>query len=169
MRAFSSATTRPLSRTMHTPEGEEFCFRGPALGPHVEYWNLFQLINGTAIFRTGNARVRRRGFSRRFRVTLAGNGKPLVEIQDIDPFQPIHALDEAVFPQTGDLDIEHAIQPLIDRLHPVAGDSPLPADPIDVAMQRHDRSSLPARPSPGQEIKITSLHRIRNIERDFVE
>src|SRR3981081_4659878 len=87
-----------LSRTMHTPKGEEFCFRRPALAPLVEYWNLFQLINGTAIFRTGNVRVRRRGFSRWFRVTLARGGKSVVEIQDIDPFQPIHAFDEAVLP-----------------------------------------------------------------------
>src|SRR5229473_4275815 len=163
MRAFSFATTRPLSRTMHTPKGEEFCFRRPALAPHVEYWNLFQLINGAAIFRAGNSRVRRRGLSGRFRVTLAGGGKSLVEIQDIDPFQPTHAFNEAVFPQTGDLDIEHAIQPLIDRLHPVAGNSPLPADPIDVAMQRHVRSSLPARPSPGHQ--DTASRHLRNSER----
>src|SRR5260370_41220752 len=136
MRAFSFATTRPLSRTMHTAEGEEFCFRGAALGSHVEYWNLFQLINGAALFRAGNSRVRRRGRSGRFGVTLAGGGKSLVEIQDIDPFQPAHAFNEAVFPKTGDLDIEHAIQPLIERLPPVAGNNPLPADPIKAARQR---------------------------------
>ena len=37
----------------------------------------------------------------------------------------------------GDLDVEVALQLLIDQLHPVAGDRPLPADPVDVAMQRH--------------------------------
>ena len=42
------------------------------------------------------------------------------------------------------LDVELPLQLWIDRLHPVTGDGPLPADPVDVAMQRHGRSSLPS-------------------------
>src|SRR5260370_27109672 len=100
MRAFSFATTRPLSRTMHTPEGEKFCFRGAALGSHVEYWNLFQLINGAAIFRAGNSRVRRRGLSGRLPVTLAGGGKSLLQMQDIGPLPLTHVIHEVVLPNT---------------------------------------------------------------------
>jgi hypothetical protein len=48
-----------------------------------------------------------------------------------------------LFPEPGGLDIEFALQLLIDRLHPMAGDSPLPADPINVAMQGHGWCSFP--------------------------
>jgi hypothetical protein len=49
----------------------------------------------------------------------------------------VHALQQVIVPQPVGLDIEFAFQLLIDRLHSVAGHGPLPADPIDVAMQGH--------------------------------
>ncbi len=49
----------------------------------------------------------------------------------------MHTLDQVIVPQAGHFDIEGALQPLVDQLHPVAGNSPLPPDPKDVAMQCH--------------------------------
>ena len=70
------------------------------------------------------------------------NRQPLVEILGLDPRLGTHALDEIVVPQPGHFDIEGALQPLVDQLHPVACYSPLPPDPKDVAMQCHFCFSL---------------------------
>ena len=60
--------------------------------------------------RTGS---RRRGLSRRFRITLAGDRERLVEILGIEPFLGAQAFQHAVFPQPGGLDIELALLLLI--------------------------------------------------------
>jgi len=74
---------------------------------------------------------------RRPHATGPRHRKPLVEIRDIEPFLGAHAFDQRILPQAGGLDIEKTAQFLVDQLHPVAGDRPLPADPMDIAMQCH--------------------------------
>ena len=69
-----------------------------------------------------------------FRITLSGFRKSFVKILGIEPFLIVQCVGPSVFPYPGSLDIEFALQLLIDRLYPVAGDRPLLAHPIDVAM-----------------------------------
>lgn len=63
--------------------------------------------------------------------------KPSVEILGVEPLLLPRAVGQIVVPQPIDGNVEPALVLLVDRLHPEAGDRPLPADPEDVAMQRH--------------------------------
>ena len=75
--------------------------------------------------------------ARRLRMSRPRNRQPLVEILGLEPRLGTQALYEIVVPQPDNFDIEGPLQPLVDQLHPVAGNSPLPPDPKDVAMQCH--------------------------------
>src|SRR5882757_1894154 len=111
---------------------------------------------------------RRRGFSRRFRVIFAGRRNRVVEVLDIEPFLGTYAVLDAVLPQLGGLDIEFSLLLLVASLDAVAGDGPLSAHPIDVAMQDHLFSviSFPERLSPRAKTKNedTATRRLRNSE-----
>src|SRR5262249_55402715 len=61
----------------------------------------------------------------------------LVEIGCVDPGEPAGALDRNVVPQFANFNVKTAFQTLVDRLYPETGDSPLPANPINVAVQGH--------------------------------
>ena len=86
--------------------------------------------------------IRRLLFKCRLFVFLASNGKRFVEILAVEPRFVPHVFQQALFPNPRGLDIEFALQLPINRLDPLAGDSPLSAHPVDVAMQGH-RSVLP--------------------------
>ena len=66
----------------------------------------------------------------------------LVEIVGLEPGQRAHALRQVVIPEVGDLDIERPLQPLIDGLNAQTGNGPLPANPINIAMQGHRSKNL---------------------------
>src|ERR1700736_3469352 len=61
----------------------------------------------------------------------------LVEIRRVQPGQRAGTLDDDLIPHAGHFDVETALQALVDRLYPETGDGPLPANPINVAMQGH--------------------------------
>src|SRR6267142_1389703 len=141
----------------HAPGRHQFC--RPAFDAHVEvlrhrFWRFIRSM----IVRTRNAQFRRidqRGFLGRLRELRSGNKKAFGEILGIEPPAGAQALRQAIVPQAGDLNVEDALQPLVDRLHAVAGDRPLPADPIDVAMQGHFCPSFPERltTAPNQDYR----------------
>src|SRR6266852_8678189 len=98
----------PLPPDTNAPLSHEFC--GPALNPHVESlshrprWLLGTFIRGRFLqarshfLKRGGSLLIRRGFSRRFRKTLAGDGKRLFEIIEIEPALGPQAFQQAVFP-----------------------------------------------------------------------
>ena len=99
--------------------------------------------------------TRRLLFKCRLFVFLASNGKRFVEILAVEPRFVPHVFQQALFPNPRGLDIEFALQLPINRLDPLAGDSPLSAHPVDVAMQGHSvRSFQEKRLSPQAKTKI---------------
>lgn len=70
-------------------------------------------------------------------MTCPRNPEPLAEIVGIEPFLRAHGSERMIVPQALDGNVELAVVLLVDGLHPESGDRPLPADPEDVAMQRH--------------------------------
>src|SRR5439155_24116694 len=82
----------------------------------------------------------RLGRSLRLRIALSRDRQPLAKIVGVEPFLLAHGFEQAIIPQTPDVDVELPTVSLIDGLHTISGDRPLPADPVDVAMQRHLRT-----------------------------
>src|ERR1035437_5026450 len=74
---------------------------------------------------------------------MSQNPRPLVlgllEIVQVEPRLGQHGLGQAVLPQPGNINIELPLQLLIDSLNAIASDSPLTAQPKNVAMQGHSR------------------------------
>src|SRR5882724_4195498 len=128
----------PLSPRANAPQGPEFC--GQTVQAHIEYLSRrFRLmLEGIAVFEMRKALLNARGFLGRWRVTLAGNRERLVEILDVEPILGAKAPLDTVFPELRGLDVEFSPLSLIARLNAIAGDSPLPAQPENVAMQGHD-------------------------------
>src|ERR1700726_321319 len=107
----------------------------------------------------------RRRLPGRFRKARASDGKRLAKILDIEPRFGAHAFQEALLPKPGGLDVEIALQLLIDRLQPVAGNGPLSAHPKNITMQGH--KNVRFRKSGArrrQETKDTWTRRLRNSE-----
>ena len=100
--------------------------------------------------------------TKRLRISFSGHGKPVVEIFLNQPLLIAKTFQQAVIPHPGGRDVELSFSLLIDRLHSNAGDSPLPANPVDVAMQRH----LDLRPCKAlaRPSKDSGVPRLRNIE-----
>jgi len=84
-----------------------------------------------------NAFHERKRFSRRHWEACPRHRKRPVEILAIEPVVGTHPLGKTVVPYPGDVDVECAPALLIDRLNSSAGDRPLSAHPIDVAMHGH--------------------------------
>src|SRR6266436_8483887 len=102
MRAICSRPPRPLPPGANTPWPHEFC--RPAFKAHVEFLShRLVFLNWTVIRSTLR---RRRGFSGRLRVMLAGDGKRFLEVLAIEPLQSAPAFQHAVLPQAGGLDIK---------------------------------------------------------------
>ena len=101
---------------------------------------MLAMSRETGCSRKAEARMQRLGRARRFRIPRPRDREPLVEVARLSHSLARMLFDQTVVPQPGGLDVEEALQLLIDQLHPVAGDGPLPADPVDVAMQRHFRT-----------------------------
>src|SRR6266699_7165490 len=110
MRAFAFAKTMPLPLTADAPGEHEFCRQ--TFTSHVECFRCrFRRLGRSALLQARNTLFGWSGLSVRFRVMPAGRGKPVVEVRRIEPVQRVHAFRETVFPYTGDLDIENAVQP----------------------------------------------------------
>jgi hypothetical protein len=123
-------------------------------------------LRGCCLDQFQDALHQRQRLARRLWKTLSRGCERLVEILPIEPCEGAHALRQAVVPQPGDLDIECAVEALIDRLHPEAGNGPLPADPVDVAMQGH-RSAFPKRALAHAGTHDSGSLRLRNIEGNY--
>src|SRR3981189_2929533 len=97
MRAICSRPPTPLPPDANTPWPHEFC--RPAFKPHIEFLSRrFGLFNGIALLRVRSILLRRRGHWGRLRVMLAGDGKRLLEVLDVEPLQRAVAFQHAVFP-----------------------------------------------------------------------
>src|SRR5438552_1749107 len=77
------------------------------------------------------------GHSRRLRETRAGDGQRLRKVLDIEPRLGTQGICQVFVPYPGGLDIEFGLLFLIAGLNAMAGDSPLLAYPINIAMQGH--------------------------------
>ena len=155
----------PLLPDSDAPLGHEFC--GPAVYPHREYLRRrLRFMNGTffrdrlfqgrffqyrfdqirsALLRRHDFLWKRHGFSGRLRVMLAGDGESFIKVFGIEPLQGADALQHAIFPDPGSLDIELALLFLIAGLDAMASDRLLSAHPVDVAMQGHRYVRFPER------------------------
>ncbi|HVX77260.1 MAG TPA: hypothetical protein VHB49_14110 [Bradyrhizobium sp.] len=102
----------------------------------------------------------------RLRIACPGYGKPFAEILRIEPLLCAQYFQDALVPDPRRLDIEIAMPFLVDGLHAIAGHGPLPADPKDVAVQRHFSKTLFLRKFwTAGTAKDSAAQRYRNNER----
>src|ERR1700733_2068919 len=66
------------------------------------------------------------------------------KILGVEPVEVAHRFIRAFLPDAGSRDVESHMELLVDGLDAMAGDRPLPSEPVNVAMQGHYRFRIGA-------------------------